>query len=124
MLQGGAWYGVVLDERECLSFQDFWLELSQQMLMYDPCQQMYQVNEDFRMMTKLGKRKRAGRVQYWKGEEKGRVSLENLMIAKKSSSRYSPSHLCDSLDDLEKHMANIAYKKKQANVHCVEVAPI
>jgi hypothetical protein len=68
-----------------LSFRDFRLELSQQMLTYDPRQQMYQGDENFGTVTKLGKKKRGGRVHYWKGEEKGRVSLENFKIAKSSS---------------------------------------
>jgi hypothetical protein len=98
------------DMKEHLSFQGFQLELSQQMLTYDPRQQMYQGNENSRMVTKLGKRKRGERVHYWKGEEKGGVSLENFKIAK-SSSRYSPLRLCGPLDELEKHMARVVCRK-------------
>jgi hypothetical protein len=70
---------------------------------------MYQGNENFRTVTKLGgKRKMGGTAQYWKGE-KGGVSIENFKIAK-SSTRYSPSRLCGPLDDLEKHMASNVWK--------------
>jgi hypothetical protein len=79
-------------EKDCLSFRDFLLELSQQMLMHNPCQQMYQSDENFRTVTKLGgKWKMGGRAQYWKGE-KGGVSIVNFKIAK-SSTCYSPSRL-------------------------------
>jgi len=47
---------------------------------------------------------------YWKSDERGGVSVENFKIAK-SSSRYSPSRLCGSLDDLEKHVATINRSK-------------
>jgi hypothetical protein len=42
---------------------------------------MYQGNENFRTVTKLGgKRKMGGRAQYWKGE-KGGMSIKNFKIA-------------------------------------------
>ncbi len=48
-------------EKDCLSFRDFWLKLSQQMLTYDPCQQMYQGNKNFRTVTKLGGKRKMGK---------------------------------------------------------------
>jgi hypothetical protein len=97
-----------VDEKDRLSFQDYRLQLSEQMLMYDPKKQVYQGDGAFRKVTKLGKRKKGG-VTYWKGE-KGGVSIENFKIAK-SSSRYSPLRLCGPLDELEKHMARVVCRK-------------
>jgi hypothetical protein len=65
-------------EKDHLSFRDFQLKLMQQMLMYDPRQQMYPGNENFRTVTNLGgKQKMGGRAQYWKGE-KGRMSIKKF----------------------------------------------
>jgi hypothetical protein len=96
-----------VDEKDRLSFQDYRLQLSEQMLMYDPKKQVYQGDGAFRKVTKLGKRKKGG-VTYWKGE-KGGVSIENFKIAK-SSTRHSPSQLCGPLDDFERHVESIARK--------------
>ncbi len=96
-------------EKDCLSFRDIWLKLLQQMLMYDPHQQMYRGDRTFRTVTKLGgKQMMGGRAQYWKGE-KGGVSIKNFKIAKSSTS-YLPSHLYGLLDDLEKHIASNIWK--------------
>ncbi len=92
-------------ETDRLSFRDFWLELSRQMLTYGPRQQMYRGDENFRTVPKLGGKRKVGvRARYWKGE-KGGVSIENFKIAK-TSTRYSPSRLYSPLDDLEKHIAS------------------
>lgn len=61
MLQGGGinpeWF---IEKKDRKSFQAFWLELSGQMLTYDPKDQLYPGDENFRSVTKVGKQKREG----------------------------------------------------------------
>jgi hypothetical protein len=103
--EGGLNKEWFIAEKDCLSFRDFWLKLLQQMLTYEQRQKMYQCNENFRTVTKLGGNRKMGRrAQYWKGK-KGRVTIKNFKMAK-SSTRYLPSCLCGPLDDLEKHIAS------------------
>jgi hypothetical protein len=82
------------------------------MLTYNPRNQGCKGDENFRVVTKLGnkKRKRAegGGLSYWKGE-KGGISLENLKIAK-TSPCYSPLRLCGQLDIFTKHVDSIHRK--------------
>ncbi len=46
------------------SFRAFWLELSGQMLTYDPKDQLYPGSENLKSVTKVGKRKREGGQMY------------------------------------------------------------
>jgi hypothetical protein len=94
-----------------MSFRDFRLRLSEQMLTYDPKDEAYQGDVAFRRVTKLGKRKKWGKLTYWKGE-KGWVSMiGNYKIAKSSRrTRSSPSHLCGPLDEFEKYAESIKRK--------------
>ena len=84
-----------------------------EMMTYDRRAQLYHGDENFRKVTRLGKRKKKGTVTYWKGE-KGGVSLENYKTAK-TSSRHSPSRLCGPLDDSEKHIASVTRKTHYNN---------
>ena len=79
-------------EKDRMSFQDFRLELSHQMLTYNPKDQLYLGDANFRSVNKVGKRKRETSRSYWKRGEKGGVSVENFKIAKYSTSN-SPSLL-------------------------------
>jgi hypothetical protein len=99
-----------IEEKDRKSFRAFRLKLSGQMLTYDPKDQLYPGDENFRSVTKVEKQKREGGRMYWKSDERGGVSVENFKISK-SSSRYSPSRLCVSLDDIEKHVATINRSK-------------
>ena len=93
-----------VDKKNRMSFRDFRLRLSEQMLSYDSQNQSYKGDEAFRAVTKLSKQKREVKA-YWKGENGG-VNLKNFKIAK-SSSRHSPSRLCGPLDDLDRHIRTL-----------------
>jgi len=112
--EGGLDSEWFVEAKDRMTFRDFRLLLSEQMMTYDPREQLYHGDENFRKVTRLGKRKKKGTVTYWKGE-KGEVILENYKIAK-TSSHHSPSCLCGPLDDFEKHIARGCtedfYKKK------------
>ena len=47
-----------IKEKDRMSFRDFWLELSHQMLTYNPKDQLYLGDANFRSVTKVGKQKR------------------------------------------------------------------
>ncbi len=106
--QGGLDPEWKVDEKSRMSFRDFRLRLLEQMLTYDPKDEAYQGDVAFRWVTKLGKRKKGGKVTYWKGA-KGGVSIEKYKITK-SSTRSSPLCLCGPLDEFEKHAENIKRK--------------
>jgi len=111
--EGGLDSEWFVEAKDRMTFRDFRLLLSEQMMTYDPRAQLYHGDENFRKVTRLGKRKKKGTVTYWKGE-KGGVSLENYKIAK-TSSRHSPSRLCGPLDDFEKHIASVTRKTHYNN---------
>jgi len=53
--EGGAHPEWFIEEKDRKSFRAFRLELSGQMLTYDPKDQLYPGNKNFRLVTKVGK---------------------------------------------------------------------
>lgn len=90
-----------IPEKKRMSFSEFRLVLSRQMLAYDPIERKYSGDDKFRENTKLrSKNRRNSSNESKESYPDTGVTLENLEIARRS-------RLCTSIPSLRMHFSNI-----------------
>ena len=110
-----------VDEKSRMSFREFRLTLSEQMLKYNPANESLPGDEFFRAWTRRPKRARStasSRASASTFDRSSGVSVDNFKKAKTASRTKPPPRLCGNLQHVKAHLATM---KRTTNLSPCEV---